>query len=70
MSTPTRIYIARPRAEGAKPRLIRAPNVAQAARHFVRTSVDIDVAGQEDIVNALSDGVTVESGAAEPADPS
>lgn len=30
--TPTRIYIARPQAEGAKPRLIRAPNSASLVK--------------------------------------
>lgn len=68
--TPTRIYIARPRTAGGSPRLIRAPSAAQAARHVVRTSIDIDVATQDDIVTAMTAGVQVESTTAEPADPS
>ena len=44
----TRIYIARAKAEGVPPRLIDAPNAAQAARHIVRTSISIEVASQQD----------------------
>lgn len=66
----TRIYIARAKAEGVPPRLIDAPNAAQAARHIVRTSISIDVATQQDIVAAMKAGIEVESAGGAESDPS
>jgi len=68
-ATPTRIYLVRPK-EGseAKKRLVRSPNVPQVARHIVRTTVDIDVASQDDLVEALGAGIPIETLGADGAD--
>ena len=53
----TRIYIV---TNGAsEPRLVRAPNQAQVARHIVKPYA-IEVASQDALVAALSKGVKVE----------
>ena len=58
MST-TRIYLVTD-TETNKHRLIRAGNQAQAIRHAAKTSFDIEVAGQDDLVSLLSHGIPVE----------
>lgn len=60
-ATPTRIYLVRPKTADGKRRLVRSPNQPQVARHIVRTTVDIDVASQDDLVDALGAGITIET---------
>lgn len=45
----------------AKPRLVRAPNKAQAIRHIVRHSITAEVATQDDLVDLLAAGIKVET---------
>lgn len=42
-------------------RLVRAKNRAQALSHVAQSTFNIRVAGQEDLVTLLGDGVKVES---------
>ena len=59
MSAPTRIYAVL--ALGAKhPRLVRASHPATALRHVAESAFSVDVASQDDIVNALQSGAKVE----------
>ena len=59
MSTPTRIYAVL--ALGAKhPRLVRASHPATALRHVAESAFSVDVASQDDIVNAMEAGAKVE----------
>ena len=55
----TRIYVVTD-VETNRHRLIRAGNQAQAIRHAAQTRVDIEVAGQEDLVSLLTSGVPIE----------
>ena len=55
----TRIYLVTD-VETNKHRLVRAGNQAQAIRHAAQTRFDIEVAGQDDLVNLLSNGIPVE----------
>lgn len=57
-----RIYIVRNMyAEpGTEPRLVRAHSQAQAIRHVAR-DFESEVAGQEDLVRAVGNGVVVET---------
>jgi hypothetical protein len=55
----TRIYLVTD-VETNKHRLIRAGNQAQAIRHAAQTRFDIEVAGQDDLVNLLTGGITIE----------
>jgi hypothetical protein len=55
----TRIYVVTD-IETNRHRLIRAGNQAQAIRHAAQTRFDIEVAGQEDLVNLLTNGVPIE----------
>jgi hypothetical protein len=41
-------------------RLIRAGNQAQAIKYAAQTRFDIEVAGQDDLVNLLTNGVPIE----------
>lgn len=41
-------------------RLVRAANPAQALRHVAKTSFDVRVSTQDDLVGAVADGVKVE----------
>ena len=59
MSAPTRIYLVRDIATGHQ-RLIRAGTPAQAVRHAARSQFNVEVASQDDLVAALSAGVSVE----------
>jgi len=66
MATPNRIYlITVKQAEGAPasgaPRLVRAPNQAQAIRHVAADMLVADVASQDDLVMMLGQGVKVET---------
>jgi hypothetical protein len=58
----TRIYIVRNGA--SDPRLVRAPNQAQALRHIVKP-YSAEVASQDDLIAALAKGVKVEEAKAE-----
>ena len=55
----TRIYLVTDRETQAK-RLIRAGNQAQAIRHAAQSRFDIEVAGQDDLVQLLGSGRAVE----------
>lgn len=55
----TRIYVVTD-IETNRHRLIHAGNQAQAIRHAAQTRFDIEVAGQEDLVNLLTSGVPIE----------
>ena len=55
----TRIYVVTD-IETNRHRLIRAGNQAQAIRHAAQTRFDIEVAGQEDLVNLLTNGGPIE----------
>ena len=57
----TRIYVVTDlRADGSEVRLIRAGNQAQAIKYAAQTLFDIEVAGQDDLVNLLTNGVPIE----------
>ena len=55
----TRIYVVTD-TETNKHRLIRAGNQAQAIRHAAQTRFEIEVAGQDALVNLLTHGIPVE----------
>jgi hypothetical protein len=55
----TRIYVVTD-IETSRHRLIRASNQAQAIRHAAQTRFDIEVAGQEDLVSLLTNGIPIE----------
>ena len=55
----TRIYLVTD-AETKRHRLIRAANQAQAIRHAAQTRFEIEVAGQDALVNLLTHGIPVE----------
>ena len=55
----TRIYLVTD-VETNKHRLIRASNQAQAIKYAAQTRFDIEVAGQDDLVNLLTNGVPIE----------
>lgn len=54
-----RIYVVTD-TETNKHRLIRAANQAQAIKYAAQTRFDIEVAGQDDLVNLLTNGVPLE----------
>ena len=55
----TRIYLVTD-TETNKHRLIRASNQAQAIKYAASTRFDIEVAGQDDLVSLLTNGIPVE----------
>lgn len=55
----TRIYVVTD-TETNKHRLIRAANQAQAIKYAASTRFDIEVAGQDDLVSLLTNGIPVE----------
>jgi hypothetical protein len=55
----TRIYVVTD-TETNKHRLIRAANQAQAIKYAAQTRFDIEVAGQDDLVSLLTNGIPVE----------
>ena len=55
----TRIYLVTD-TETKRHRLIRAGNQAQAIRHAAQTRFEIEVAGQDALVNLLTHGIPVE----------
>jgi hypothetical protein len=55
----TRIYLVTD-VETNKHRLIRASNQAQAIKYAAKTRFDIEVAGQDDLVSLLTNGVPIE----------
>jgi hypothetical protein len=55
----TRIYVVTD-IETNRHRLIRAGNQAQAIRYAAQTRFDIEVAGQNDLVSLLTNGVPIE----------
>lgn len=71
MAAPQRIYLVRNRlvdfdAETGKAthRLVRAPNAAQALRHVASSTLEVEVASQDDLVMLVARGVTVEPSSA------
>jgi len=58
--TPTRIYAVKRQANGTT-RLVRATSQAQALRHVAVDEYDVDVASQDQLVNALGVGISVET---------
>jgi hypothetical protein len=61
MTATTRIYAVTPKAgdKPATPRLVRAPNSAQALRH-IASEWNVTLASQDDLVKAISAGAKVE----------
>lgn len=65
-----RLYVVQPHARDAagndlKPRLVEAPNTAQALRHVAADSFDVHIPTQTELVKLVQMGVKVEqSGAA------
>ena len=64
-----RLYVVTPNgpadAKDAKPRLVEAPNTAQALRHVAADSFDVHIPTQTELVKLVQMGVKVEqSGAA------
>jgi len=60
MST-TRIYVVRPKKPGAEtPRLVNAASRNAALRHVAASSLTVDVAGQNELVDLIGKGVKVE----------
>ncbi len=55
----TRIYVVTD-IETSRHRLIRASNQAQAIKYAAQTRFDIEVAGQDDLVNLLTHGIPIE----------
>ena len=55
----TRIYVVTD-IETNRHRVIRAGNQEQTIRHAAQTPFDIEVAGQEDLVSLLTNGVPIE----------
>jgi hypothetical protein len=55
----TRIYLVTD-VETNKHRLVRAGNQAQAIRYAAQTRFNIEVAGQEDLVSLLTNGIPIE----------
>jgi hypothetical protein len=55
----TRIYVVTD-TETNRHRLIRAGNQAQAIKYAAQTRFDIEVAGQDDLVSLLTNGVPIE----------
>jgi hypothetical protein len=55
----TRIYVVTD-TETNKHRLIRASNQAQAIKYAAQTRFDIEVAGQDDLVSLLTNGIPIE----------
>ena len=60
MTTPTRIY-------NVNGRLVRATNQAQAVRHVAKDTITCSVATQEEIVEAMLAGKSVEDACESPA---
>ena len=58
----TRIYVVSDtRQDPAKCRLVRASTRAQARNHAARVQYEVDVAGQETLVDLLTAGVPIEN---------
>lgn len=57
--TDVRIYTVR--QDGQEPRLVRAPNKAQAVRHVVASTVTASVATQDEIAELCAEGTRVET---------
>jgi hypothetical protein len=55
----TRIYVVTD-TETNRHRLIRAANQAQAIKYAAQTRFDIEVAGQDDLVSLLTNGIPIE----------
>ena len=55
----TRIYVVTD-TETNRHRLIRAANQAQAIKYAASTRFDIEVAGQDDLVSLLTNGIPIE----------
>ena len=56
--TATRIYVCQ---IGDEVRLVRAQNRIQALNHIARSKIDVRIADQDTLVNALTSGLKVET---------
>lgn len=67
---PTRIYMVSATTKaamaGARARLVRARNAAQALGHVASDTFTVSVATQNDLVVLIEDGVAVETAGVEP----
>jgi hypothetical protein len=61
----TRIYVVRPTSGDTKPRLIRATHPSNALSYVANSQFTVAVAKPDDLVELLTDGVSVESVAQE-----
>ena len=61
----TRIYVVKPTSGDAKPRLIRATHPSNALSFVANKQFTVAVARPDDLVELLTDGVSVESVAQE-----
>jgi hypothetical protein len=61
----TRIYVVRPTSGDTKPRLIRATHPSNALSFVANSQFTVAVARPDDLVELLTDGVSVESVAQE-----
>jgi hypothetical protein len=61
----TRIYKITSKVEGVKPRLIRATHPSNALSYVANSQFTVAVAKPDDLVELLTDGVSVESVAQE-----
>lgn len=57
----TRIYVVKPTSGDAKPRLIRATHPATALSYVANSMFTVAVAKPDDLVELVSDGVSVET---------
>lgn len=61
-TTTTRLYIIRRKDEPAtKPRLVKAPNSAQALRHVAADTLSVSVPTQDELIAAVQAGVVPET---------
>ena len=60
------IYKVTTKIEGAKKRLISSPNRAAALAFAARSTIDVDMATQTDIVHLVLAGTVVEDGTKDP----
>jgi hypothetical protein len=56
----TRIYVVRPKKPGDAPRLVSAASQGAALRHVAASTLTVAVAGQNELVQLIGNGVKVE----------
>lgn len=61
-TTTTRLYIIRSKSDkAAAPRLVKAPNSAQALRHVAADTLSVSVPTQDELIAAVQAGVVPEN---------